>query len=201
VVGRPEGGKALSARELFIPGDSVEARRKVIERALKIDGIAAEAKAAARKAGLDDNQSALLEIANQKTPAAQLKKVREFKDRYTKPRRKRSARTKQNTILQSTPVGENVTGPAHVHAVSGRSEGAAVESPPIAPTEDINSLDIPPIRRPTDGEKEFETLKTRWQTYLAAEWNNTPVVIRQRFVTEVLGYTPRTPLEGPTGLI
>ena len=37
--GRPEGGVARAARELPVPGKSPDARRKFIERALKVDGI------------------------------------------------------------------------------------------------------------------------------------------------------------------
>jgi ParB-like nuclease domain len=37
--GRPEGGKAAAARELPVPGETEGARRKHIERGLKIDGL------------------------------------------------------------------------------------------------------------------------------------------------------------------
>jgi ParB-like chromosome segregation protein Spo0J len=50
--GRPEGGTAKAARELPIPGPTEEAKRKRVERAVKIAGIAPEAKAAAAAAGL-----------------------------------------------------------------------------------------------------------------------------------------------------
>jgi hypothetical protein len=86
--GRPEGGVARAARELPIPGKSIGARRKFIERALKISGIWPEAKVAARAAGLDDNQSALLAIASEHSQAAQLAKVQEIATRKAMPRRK-----------------------------------------------------------------------------------------------------------------
>jgi ParB-like nuclease domain len=70
--GRPKGGKAEAARRLPVPGKNVEARRKEIERASKIAGLAPEVKHEARRFGLADNQSALLTIAQQATPEAQL---------------------------------------------------------------------------------------------------------------------------------
>jgi hypothetical protein len=84
--GRPESGISRAARELPVPGKSPEARRKYIERALKINGIWPEAKAAARTARLDDNQSALLAIAKAVSREAQLTKVQELANRKPEPR-------------------------------------------------------------------------------------------------------------------
>lgn len=55
-LGRPESGFNKAARELGID-------RTEIQRAAKIASISDEAKDAARQAGLDDNQSALLRVA------------------------------------------------------------------------------------------------------------------------------------------
>jgi len=60
-------GVRKAARELGKP-------RTSIDRDLKIAAAAPEAKAAAVAAGLDDNQSALLEIAAEPTPEAQVAK-------------------------------------------------------------------------------------------------------------------------------
>ena len=80
--GRSTGRRGCAgARELPIPGKSTEARRKFVERALKIDGIRPEAKVAARAAGLDNKQSALLAIASEHSRAAQLAKVQEIATR------------------------------------------------------------------------------------------------------------------------
>jgi hypothetical protein len=72
--GRPEGGVARAARALPVPGKSTEARRKFIERALKIDGIWQEVKVAVRAARLHNKQSALLAIASEHSAEAQLAK-------------------------------------------------------------------------------------------------------------------------------
>jgi hypothetical protein len=86
-AGRPKGGVARAARELPVPGNSFDARRKFIERALKVDGILPEAKSAVRDAVLDDVQSALLEIASERSIEAQLAKVKEIALRRAQPRR------------------------------------------------------------------------------------------------------------------
>ena len=63
--GRPESGISKAARELPVSGSTPEAKRKTVERALKIaNDTTPEAKEAARTAGLADNQSALLKIAD-----------------------------------------------------------------------------------------------------------------------------------------
>ena len=47
-AGRPEGALTRAARELCVPGSTPTARRKFMERALKIDSIRPEAQSAAR---------------------------------------------------------------------------------------------------------------------------------------------------------
>jgi ParB family transcriptional regulator, chromosome partitioning protein len=74
--GRPKGGVAEVARHFRWGNKSEGARRRTIERAVKVDGISPEAKKEARKAGLDKNHSALLRIAAEKTLDGQLEKIR-----------------------------------------------------------------------------------------------------------------------------
>ncbi len=89
--GRPESGISLAARRLPVMGRSKEARRKSVERAISVDNISPRAKAAAVATGLDDNQSALLAVAKQPTPEAQLKKVTELASREPQSRTARAA--------------------------------------------------------------------------------------------------------------
>lgn len=63
--GRPQGGTRAAARDIGVTRD--EARR-----AEKVAALAPEAKEAAVAAGLDDNQSALLDAAKAETAAAQV---------------------------------------------------------------------------------------------------------------------------------
>jgi ParB/RepB/Spo0J family partition protein len=87
--GRPKGGIAKAARELPIKGETEEARRKTVERALKGDCIFPKAEEAAKAAGFDKNQSLLLKIAEEKTLPAQLKKIADLEaQRKAKTKRK-----------------------------------------------------------------------------------------------------------------
>jgi ParB family transcriptional regulator, chromosome partitioning protein len=87
--GRPEGAIAKAARDLPIKGKTQQARRKAIERGLKIAAISSEAKAAVTKAGLDDNPSALHEIAKIENAEDQLQKVQQIIKRQAKKQAKR----------------------------------------------------------------------------------------------------------------
>jgi ParB/RepB/Spo0J family partition protein len=90
-AGRPESGIALAARSLPVAGMTEEARRKAVERAINIERIADEAKSLARTLGLANNQAALLAIAKQATPAAQVTKARELAGRHRKSRSTRTS--------------------------------------------------------------------------------------------------------------
>jgi ParB/RepB/Spo0J family partition protein len=76
--GRPVGAISKAAGKLRLKGKTQKARRKEIERKLKIASIAPKAKAAAKEAGLHDNRAALLEIADEDTTEEQLAKVQEL---------------------------------------------------------------------------------------------------------------------------
>jgi ParB/RepB/Spo0J family partition protein len=103
--GRPEGGIAEAARVLPLPGKTEEARRKTIERSLKINKIDPEAKAAATAAGLADNQQALLAIAREPTKDAQLTKVAELASR------KRAKREQSHPAKGTAPTIVPPAGP------------------------------------------------------------------------------------------
>jgi ParB-like chromosome segregation protein Spo0J len=78
--GKQPNNKGISraARELPLAAKSEEARRKEIGRALKVNAITPEGKAAANVAGLDDNRSALLKIVKEPTAELQVKKANEL---------------------------------------------------------------------------------------------------------------------------
>jgi hypothetical protein len=102
--GRPEGGVSRAARELPVPGKTFGARRKFIVRAVDINAISPEAKVAARAARLDDNQSALLEIASERLEA-QVAKVNEIAARKKQPRARRKSKT-SNGIENAASMAE-----------------------------------------------------------------------------------------------
>ena len=67
--GRPEGGHRQAARELNIP-------EQTVRRAYQTASLSPEAQEAAVETGLDDNRSALLEAAKERTPEAQTATIR-----------------------------------------------------------------------------------------------------------------------------
>ena len=81
----PESGLSLAARNLPIPGATDDAKRKHLDRSVKIASIAPAAKEAAREAGLGDNQSALLAIAKV-APEHQAAKVAEIVKERAEPK-------------------------------------------------------------------------------------------------------------------
>jgi hypothetical protein len=109
--GRPEGGVSRAARELPVPGKTFGARRKYIVRAVDIDAISDDAKAAARTARLDDKKTALMAIASERAPEAQLAKVRELATRKAIRRRKSSARDERAATSKAQSSTTGVTNP------------------------------------------------------------------------------------------
>ena len=79
--GRPHGGIAQAARELPIKAKTEEGRRKKIDRAIKISQIWLNIKDVIRNKCLDDNQAALLQIADEDQPYDQYKKVLQLSHR------------------------------------------------------------------------------------------------------------------------
>jgi ParB family chromosome partitioning protein len=82
--GRPEGGNSKAARTLPMSGKSADAKRKNVAQDRKIASIHPAAQQAAIEAGLDNEVGKLVEIADQKTPGAQLAKIRELAKRGKK---------------------------------------------------------------------------------------------------------------------
>ena len=102
--GRPEGGVAKLARQLPISRTTAEARRKTMERSKAIADLAPKAKEAIKTAKLDDNQNAMLKIAKQDTPLAQIKKVRELCT--TRPTRRAAIKKR---LRETVPAADRAT--------------------------------------------------------------------------------------------
>jgi hypothetical protein len=104
---------------LPVKGKTQEARRKRIERAIKIAAISSEAKAAIRKAGLDEHHSALGQIAREKDRKAQVAKVQDIAARkagaqrgVTRGTKKRTSKAKQAALTATSASGEPIDIPA-----------------------------------------------------------------------------------------
>ena len=89
--GRPGRGISRAARKLPITGKTLSARRKFVERSININRISPEAETKAKAAGLDDDASALLEIAKE-APEAQVQKASEIAGRKRASGGKRRSR-------------------------------------------------------------------------------------------------------------
>lgn len=77
--GRPEGDILKAARLLPAYGlRTFEGRKKMLQRAYKIDRLSSDVKQAIKKVGLDDNQSALLVIASASSTEEQNRIVQQF---------------------------------------------------------------------------------------------------------------------------
>ena len=91
--GQQPGGVNAASRELGISKDDAH-------RAIKVASLSDEAKQAARDAGLDDNRTALLEVAKETTPEAQVARVAALKNKKTE--------TPQKAAAPDLPTGSDV---------------------------------------------------------------------------------------------
>ena len=181
--GRPEGSLAKAARTLPLPGGTVAARRKSLDRNRAIARISPQAKAAAKAAALDDNQSALTQIARV-APEAQSRKVEEVADRKRRPREglPSSGHAKlhdgHDRSVAAKPVGE-----VAVAEIRAAPEG-----------DDSPGRTAAPDQR--DPEQSFADLRNAWEhdSVLTAAWDSAAEAVRDRFVAEVLRMERRHPL-------
>lgn len=65
-------GISEAARQLPVEGKTDDAKRKNVERAIKVASLSPEAQEKAKEVGLDDNRSALLDAAKEDTPEEQV---------------------------------------------------------------------------------------------------------------------------------
>jgi hypothetical protein len=172
--GRPEGGLTRAARELCVPGPTPAARRKYLDRAIKITEIWPEAKSAAEAVGLDDIQSALLAIAHEHSLEAQLAKVHEIAARKAQPRRKSSARDSGKGTA-SLGIAPSATSGTHSHV------GGGVDLPELVVTAIESST--------PEEEAQLAALRDSWNTnnvLTRPDWESASLSTRRRFVARFL---------------
>jgi hypothetical protein len=179
-VAHPRGGrqphdKGFAAAERFL-GIS----RRDLGRAALIAKISPEAQEEIRRAKLDDIQRALLEIANESTEK-QVEKVRELKERYSKPRQKRAANADTETGTRKHRVPEDEpTSPEPAAEADDEPEGTVPEESP-------DDVDQPSALEHSDEER-FERVLVVWDQFVAPEWEQASEAVRLRFF-EALGYS------------
>jgi ParB-like chromosome segregation protein Spo0J len=74
-IGPPSGGAQPAEKGVRKVARELKLDRKDVERAVKVASLSSEAMQAARVAGLDDNRTALLDVAKEATPDAQVAKI------------------------------------------------------------------------------------------------------------------------------
>jgi ParB family chromosome partitioning protein len=85
-VDPPLGGTQPAEKGIRKVARELNLERKDAERAVKVASISPEAQQAARVAGLEDNRNALLSVAKEVTPEAQVAKVRAISSAKTAPK-------------------------------------------------------------------------------------------------------------------
>jgi hypothetical protein len=168
--GRPKGVIGWAAEELKVPRASLGAKREYIRRALKIDTIWPEAKAAVRavRPRLDSNQSALLAIADERSPEAQLAKVQELAARKAEGRRNRQKLGQTAVIGDAGQVLPDALGASEL--LASVNEVLTVEE-----------------------RAQFEQLETAWGedgVLWRADWDNAAANVRRQFISGFLLTTP-----------
>jgi ParB-like chromosome segregation protein Spo0J len=169
--GRPPGGIALAARKLPQLGRSVEARRKIIARATKISQITPEAKKAAMEAHLENNQDALLNIAEVSGYKAQIRLVAELAERAKS----------LSAPLNSNNKGSAVDGGASTESAAANlpAKARADGSDTIADdTDEVETDTLPPVQKTTT----FQEMEALWKPECRASWAYLPSRERERFM-------------------
>ena len=189
--GRPESGLTRAARELCVPGATPAARRKYLDRAIKIADWP-EAKSAAEAAGVDNIQSALLAVARERSLEAQLARVQEIAARKAMPRRKSTGRKRgegtvvasaelPSTVSDGTQGKHNDLAPAYKNAPTPGAVATDAELPgPSAPPPGDD--DIPPFldRRPLSAENQ------RIFDAIMVSLRSAPAIVRERVRAQLM---------------
>jgi ParB-like chromosome segregation protein Spo0J len=101
----PSGGAQPAEKGIRKVARALSLERKDVERAIKVASISPEAKQVARDAGLGNNRSALLAVAKEATPAAQVAKVRAISSAKTAPQAENQAAA-TNIVEATHQIGE-----------------------------------------------------------------------------------------------
>jgi ParB-like chromosome segregation protein Spo0J len=119
-VETPMGGAQPSERGVRKVANDLGLDKSDVQRAVKVASISREAKQAARDAGLDDNRTALLAVAKEVTPEAQIAKVRAISSAKTAPK------------AENQPAATNALEVTHLIGAVGRfAEFCRAHSPAL----------------------------------------------------------------------
>jgi hypothetical protein len=206
-MGRPVGGTAQAARVLCVPGKTEEARRKWIERAIAINRLSPEAKAAATEGGMGDHQRALLQAARQPTPTAQLESVLASVEAARKPKLKSHRKpgpetampTADETARITAELADNKSGKIRAHESEQESMHRVDLATDIRQPEHLALEDslTGPHELPAETQPVVEGHDLAMDTSadevafgaLISAWRAASAIVRDRFVKQVLRET------------
>jgi hypothetical protein len=160
--GRPPAGIAMAARKLPVLGRSPDARRKIVDRAVKIAFLPSEVKAAVKGANLDNNQQALLAICKQPNVKAQLSAISDLAQSVSASNSQLSGNSESTTL----------------NGLSKRRKTHRSDSD----TEETDSE-----RKPSPQETTFDQMKKFWRPKGAKLWTRAPADVRNRFIEMLKG--------------
>jgi ParB/RepB/Spo0J family partition protein len=178
----PRGGQQPHDRGIKKAAKALGYSRDEIRRSLKIDGISEAAKTKAKELGLDDNQSALLKIAEEDGEEAQLEVLEGIKSGKTSGSNMAApgkANSKKKKSLK--PPTEDASGPDKREHDQNQEE---VASPWLAPENEDSDSDWGAVEE-TDN-LDDSTEKDRLFAELKGAWDNAPKSVRKRFIKKVL---------------
>jgi ParB-like chromosome segregation protein Spo0J len=162
-------GISKAARALPVRGKTPEARRKNIERALKVSRMAEEAKDIVRAAELENNRTVLLAIAKEPTAEAQIQTAQKLAARNDK----RGPRASSPAMVPAAPVA-----PMEQVESGVSSETELVTSSDRRDTAEVLPEDV----------SRYPLLYDAWNAAIAfrTAWASASTDARVRFVDEVL---------------
>ena len=174
--GRSLARLARAARALPAFGRSVEARRKIIDRAVRIAQLPPKIKKAAKKARLDNNQRALLKIAKVKGRKAQFAKVEDLAGRSQNA----SALPKQFGKASATShdgLQGKTSNTAQSPSLQSGTDDAVEDDKSTA----RNKTTATPVKRKTS----FDDLEAFWNPDGRELWAYAPFSEREQFIEKL----------------
>jgi ParB family chromosome partitioning protein len=193
-IATPAGGQQPAEKGVRKAARDLGLDASTVSRSVKIDDIAPEAKKAAKDVGLDKNQTALLAIAKEATPTAQVAMVREIAARKARPRMSRPRPAGGGETMVSAEIEclkvEAVDTTDRLPKVD-EELGDVRLAPTHAPSGEVTAAgpaqhdaddSIPAIFERGPLSREHEELFA----ILTTAWANSPAVVRERFIREVL---------------
>ena len=193
-IATPAGGRQPAEKGVRQAARDLGLDASTVSRSVKIADIVPEAKKAAKDVGLDKNQTALLAVAKETTPTAQVAMVREIAARKARPGMSRPRPAGGREMMAGGETEclkfEAVETTDRLPKVDGEAEDLRL-APTHAPSGEVTAAgpaqhdaddSIPAIFERGPFSREHEELFA----ILTTAWANSPAVVRERFIREVL---------------